>query len=112
MTFFTHADAKATICPIARITGEEKPKSKCQGEACILWRWKDMAANDPRFLGAITRVQMELMEAERKANPDTKKTQGSFAKEATAKVSASPWMFAFMTDKDRGFCGLGGRPVL
>lgn len=105
MTYRTVEDSKKMICPIARITGNEPTKAKCQGDACMLWRWRGMSAMDPRFLGAITR-ETEALKAE---NP--KKPAGSLHKEAVKRVTKDPVAYTFPDPEiDIGFCGLGGPP--
>ena len=109
MTYFTQKEAKQTKCPVAR-TFDDGKSATCDGGECLLWRWRDLSGNDHRVLSAYTRVQQELLSSEQAKNPDTKKNAGSFHKDAVAKVAAAPWDFIFMTDDDRGFCGLGGKP--
>ena len=109
MTYFTQKEAKQTKCPVAR-TFDDGKSATCDGDKCLLWRWRDLPANDHRVLGAYARVQQDLLAAEREKNPDTKKTANSFHKDAVATLAAAPWDFIFMVDDDRGFCGLGGKP--
>lgn len=110
MTFITPKQArKDHPCPFAR-TFHEKKGGNCDADKCIAWRWRPLAANDPRVLSAYTRVATEMMDDERKKTPDTKKTIASFHKASVAKVAAANEDFIFMTDDDRGFCGLAGKP--
>lgn len=67
-------------------------------------------ANDNRFISAVKRETMEMLDEERKKRPDTKKTENFFTKAAVARVSSRPWDFIFMGEGDRGYCGLGGKP--
>lgn len=103
MTLTTEAEAKAKTCPIARVSGAEKPKAKCQGAECILWRWVPLMANDPRVEGAITR-EMALVKG------DSKKPDVVFHKEALRRVMNDPRAYSYPTETDRGWCGLGGKP--
>jgi hypothetical protein len=109
LTYLTETEAAKRRCPIARTFNEGKAPN-CDGSACILWRWRDLAANDPRVVSAYVREQALLLDAEKARDPATKKTADSFHKQAVARVAAAPWDFIFMGDEDRGFCGLGGRP--
>lgn len=109
MTYVTEKDASALPCPIAR-TFDQGKAAHCDGADCILWRWKSVAANHPKFQSALKR-EMGSMLAEAKAKDrNTKKTEGSFHKEAAARIADRPWDFMFMSEDDRGYCGLGGKP--
>lgn len=113
MTHITHADAKKFKCPVAR-TFDGGKRATCDGDACILWRWKAIPSNDHRFISAINRTQTDMHAThealEAKKDKPTSKAAASFHKAAVAKVAAQPWDFMFMTDEDRGYCGLGSAP--
>tara|TARA_R110000851_G_scaffold22626_13_gene67039 strand:+ start:6701 stop:7021 length:321 start_codon:yes stop_codon:yes gene_type:complete len=106
LNFHTQKEAKKLKCPVARTFGDGK-KATCDGDACLLWRWRELSVSDHRVLSAYARVQQDMLAKE---PADTKKTANSFHKAAVQKVAAAPWDFIFMTDDDRGFCGLGGKP--
>ena len=59
MTYFTQKEAKQTKCPVAR-TFDDGKSATCDGDKCLLWRWRDLPANDHRVLGAYARVQQDL----------------------------------------------------
>jgi hypothetical protein len=103
MTLHTEAEAKAKLCPIARVSGAKEPKAHCQGAACILWRWRPLMADDPRVQSAIAR-EIALLRGE------TKKPDAFYHKEALRRVMLDPNAYTYTTEKDRGWCGLGGKP--
>ena len=109
MTYFTQKEAKQIKCPVAR-TFDDGKSATCDGDKCLLWRWRDLPVNDHRVLAAYTRVQQDMLAEDKGINPDTKKTLATFHKAAVAKVASAPWDFIFMTDDDRGYCGIGGKP--
>jgi hypothetical protein len=104
MTLTTEAEAKAKICPIARVSGAKEPKAKCQGADCILWRWVPLMADDPRVLAAIARETL-ILKTER-----PKDHQIAIQMEALRRVRNDPHAYSYPTETDRGWCGLGGKP--
>lgn len=109
MTLITQAEAGKMKCPVAR-TFDEGKSPTCDGGGCILWRWAPMPAADPRFMRAVAAKQMELHAAAEAANNEKKRLLSSFHNAAVAAVAADPNSFMKMTDSDRGWCGLGGKP--
>lgn len=109
MTYIPNKDANSMKCPIAR-TFDEGKSSHCDGEDCILWRWRPLAANDNRFMSALKREMHRMHQEERAKNPKTKRSEASFHKDANAMIAERPWDFINMGDEDRGYCGLGGKP--
>lgn len=110
MTYLTPPEARKTMpCPVAR-TFDKKVGPNCDADACPMWRWREIAANDNRVMSAYRRVQQDMLTAKKEKNPDSNSTLNTFHKQAVAKVAAAPWDFIFMDDEDRGFCGLAGKP--
>ncbi|MBT9385509.1 hypothetical protein KM176_16665 [Pseudooceanicola sp. CBS1P-1] len=94
--------AKQWRCPLAKTFGAAKVTGFCAGDACAVWRWMPMSANDPRFVSAVQREIASLQEANPKA------TKVALHKQAVARVMADPNAFTFPNETDRGYCGLGG----
>lgn len=110
MTYLTPPEARKSMpCPVAR-TFSEKKGPNCDADACPMWRWRELSVSDNRVLSAYVRVATDLLDQERKKNPETKKTVDGMHKQAVQIVAAAPWDFIFMNDEDRGYCGLGGKP--
>lgn len=109
MTLITQAQAAKLKCPIAR-TFDDGKSPTCDGGGCILWRWGPIKANDKRFTRAVKAKQTQLLANYEAANPDKSKRLESFLNQAVAEVAKEPWTFMEMTSKDRGWCGLGGKP--
>jgi hypothetical protein len=101
MTYLTPKDAGKMICPIARCQGTEKVQPKCVGDKCILWRWKELMASDPRFMSAIKREEALL-------SGETGKSAAAVHKHAVANVMKYPEGYG--VTRELGFCGLGGVP--
>ena len=94
--------AKKTRCPIAR-TFHEGKSANCDGSACILWRWRDIAAADPVFISAVKRAEACIATDRAEG-----KSGNSYHKEAVAQVGRDPEGWDVKTDI--GYCGLGGKP--
>jgi hypothetical protein len=105
--------AKSFMCPLAR-THEVKERAGCDGAKCILWRWGSISANDHRFRRAVSQAQTEMCEAaqalENKKDKPRQRQVDSFHKAAVLKISTAPHDYISMTEDDRGYCGLGGKP--
>lgn len=106
MTLRTAKEAATFSCPIARVSGEDPVDPQCRGDKCMFWRWVPIAADDPRVLSAITR-EIAILRGEA---GNEKKAEPTLRKEAIARVSKDPKAFTFPTDRDKGWCGLAGRP--
>lgn len=108
MTLRTAKQAQACICPIARVSGAEKPSAKCVASACILWRWADLLADDPRVQSAVVRevalMRGETKEGEKPLSDDT------LRKRAIARIAANKDGYIVRDENDKGWCGLAGRP--
>lgn len=109
-SYLAPAQARAFICPIARVSGAKEPAGRCQAHLCILWRWKAWMADDPRIMGAIQRETTAILAEGHKVAGKPLAEDGA-RKRAVSRVSAAPDLYAYRDpEKDRGYCGLGGRP--
>ncbi len=95
MTFLTEPEARKRLCPIARVSGAEKPSARCVGSSCVLWRWQPVMSDDPAFKLAVSVVMKN----------------GASPNAATAKVWANREKYGVPTEPYRGWCGLGGEPT-
>lgn len=103
MTYLTPDDARVGYkCPVAR-TFSEKIGHNCDGDACILWRWRSMMASDPVFMAAVKREETRLADEEGKG-----KSPHHFHKKAVSNVVSD--LGAHGVKPTLGFCGLGGTP--
>ena len=102
MTYRTVDEAKHLQCPIAR-TFEQGKGEKCDGDACMLWRWERPMARGGSFEAAVKREMACMAQEDGKGRPHM-----SFHKKAVAKVSAD--LEGHGVRSDQGYCGLGGRP--
>lgn len=92
--FITPDEAKKKLCPTCAVGDGEL----CVAGACMAWRWLPIQANDPRVVAAIKAAQEALGGAGKH-------------KEAVASVMASPETHGIPTAPEKGWCGLGGKPV-
>lgn len=88
-------DAKAMICPIARVSGLPKIPSKCRGSACMLWRWQELMTSSPGYKEALKKLGEENGE------------KPPYAK-AARMIADHPEHYGQTVE--RGWCGLGGTP--
>lgn len=91
---FTEDEARALICPIARVKGHKEPPARCEGGACMLWRWVPLTAHTIK-----PHVQARI-----------KELGGSAVhhKAAVAWVMENREALGIPTKPTHGYCGLGG----
>lgn len=95
---------KTWACPVARIFAEKKGPN-CMADECPLWRWEPRDwANPPLRLA----VQKEI---QRIATERGKTASGVYHKQAVANIVADPAAHGVDLEPDRGWCGLGGKPL-
>ena len=99
MTAVTPNDAKGWNCPLARTWADVKGNSVnpcCRADACPVWRWVPLSANDPRFKEA---VSARMADQEAKSH----KTAVQWVMEHRADLGLP-------TSPTHGYCGLGAEP--
>ena len=107
MNYLTEAKASEFACPIARVSGHEKPPARCQGSKCILWRWQPIMTNDPRWKSAMAR-EIALLKGEHKGEKPL--SDHAANKQAAMNISSDIDAYVFRNENDRGWCGLGHKP--
>ena len=85
-------------CPLSRLWGEDTVNPRCRGDACPLWRWVPLDANDPAFKAAVGAKMKELG-----GGP-------GYHKQAVAYVMENRAALGLPERPTDGFCGMGGRP--
>lgn len=85
-------------CPFARLWGDDKVDRHCRGDACPMWRWVPLNADDPAFKAAISKKMKDL--------------GGSpvHHKAAVAWVMENRETLGLPTMPTHGYCGAGGKP--
>jgi hypothetical protein len=102
--YLTPAQARETFpCPVAR-TFDQKVGPNCDGDRCILWRWRAIMASDALFQSAVKREMACLAQEEGNNKPPM-----TFHKKAAANVAANPEGYG--VKREVGYCGLGGVPT-
>ena len=86
-------------CPVSRLWASEVVQPRCRGDACPLWRWEPLSADDPKFKAAVSARVKEL--------------GGSpvYHKQAVAYVMENRESLGLPSKPTHGFCGLGGRVI-
>ena len=84
-------------CPVARLWASDVVHARCKGDACPLWRWEPLNADDPVFKAAVAAKIKELG-----GSP-------GYHKQAVAHVMANREALGLPVRPTQGFCGLGGR---
>lgn len=110
MTGFITPDEASTdyFCPLAR-TFAKKDRPFCMGSDCILWRWRPLSADDPRFQSAIKR-EMACLAQDAEKEDGKKRQSMAFHKQAVANVMANPEGHGAPAKPEKGYCGLGAEP--
>lgn len=93
--------SKAWQCPMARTFAD--PMKMCRGDACAMWRFLPLNADDPAFTSAVQR-EVDAMHQE------TGKAKNLLHKAAVKRVMADPSRYSIPGHHEVGYCGLGGRP--
>lgn len=107
--FLTPAQARETMpCPLAR-TFAEKKGPNCDADRCPVWRWRAPLDMPPGFLSAVKR-EMACLAQEEAERTGKKVSDQKFHQRAVANVNHDPEAYGVQMPKDKGFCGLGGKP--
>lgn len=93
MTTATPTEARQWPCPLARARAGGEGDGRCIVDACPVWRWVPLPANDPRFKAAIQQAQ---------------KDQQIDHKKAVEYVMKHRAELGLPTAPEVGFCGVGG----
>lgn len=106
--FLTPEQASEFDCPVARTHGNGET-GNCRAGDCIVWRWVLPLASDESFKGAIQReiacLQQDDEEAGRK-----KRNKHLLHQTAVANVMRNPEDYGVLIGREKGYCGLGGKP--
>lgn len=85
-------------CPVARLWGQKEVDAQCRGDACPLWRWVPLSANDADLKAAIAARLKDIGGGPLKH------------KDAVAWVMDHREDLGLPLAPSEGFCGLGGKP--
>jgi len=84
------------VCPIARTFGD-KPKEKCRGEQCPIWRWRALTVDEPGYKQAV-------------ADATAMRKEDRGGRTPTEYVNANRSKYGLAEVPYEGWCGLGGKP--
>lgn len=97
MSIATPAEARSWHCPLARTWADVKGNAVnpcCRAEACPVWRWVPLSANDPSFKAVIKQ----------------RVGQGMSHAKAVSHVMENRADLGLPTSPTHGYCGMGGEP--